>query len=300
MKQQFLKEIAGTIRLSVYDANRPVVPSSGTITLYNPGGGELLTATAVTIDGTTGEMTYALTTSHTATHDLNYKAVWAYVIAGETFYQTTLFDVVKSILAIPITDDDLYNEMDSLRDTNLQYQGTATAGAAGTITDTKARKEADNFFKGGVIETLAGTGSGQTRDVTGNVQSTGVVSVSPNWTTNPDTTTVYRIIKSFTSKIHTCFEEVETMLYNKGRRHSLVLESSQIKFPLLFLTLAMICLDLSNEEGDQWDRKRIVYHDKFIRMFDTMKLDYDADESGSVQGVGEEGESVNSLRISRT
>ena len=300
MKHQFLKGITGTIRLSVYDANRPLIPSSGTVTLYNPGGGVLQAATAVTVDATTGEMTYDLTTTHTASNDLNYKALWAYVVSGSTYYQTTLFDVVKSILAIPITDDDLYNEMDSLRETNLQYQGTASAGAAGTITDTAARKEADNFFKGGTIEILAGTGSGQTRDITGSIQSTSVISVSPDWTDNPDTTSVYRIIKSFTSKIQTCFEEVETMLYNKGRRHSLVLESSQIKFPLLFLTLSMICLDLSKEEGDQWDRKYNVYKDKAIRMFDTMKLDYDADESGSISGVGEEMESTSALRISRT
>lgn len=116
MKQQFLKNTADTIRMTVYTDNRPVVPTSATITLFNPDGSELQSVVAVTaIDSTTGELTYSLTATHTETNDLNYKALWAYVVNGTTYYQTQLFDVVLSILAIPITDDDLYDELDTLR-----------------------------------------------------------------------------------------------------------------------------------------------------------------------------------------
>lgn len=300
MKQQFLYEKTGTIRLSVYESNRPIIPSAATVTLYKPGGSELQAEASASVDATTGEMTYSITTTHTATNDLNYKAVWKYTVSGNNYYETQLFDVVKSILSIPITDSDIYTELESLRETNYQAQGTATAGAAGSLTDTANRKEDDNYWKGGKIETLAGTGLDQIRDITGFTQSTSVITISPNWTTTPDTTTTYRIIKSFSAKIQQCFEEIETLLYNKGRRHSLILEASQIKHPLLFLVISNICADLSNEDLDQWDKKHILYKDKFEKMFNTMKLDYDADESGNVQGVGEEQESAASLRIGRT
>jgi len=281
MKQQFLKAIADTIRITVYDKNRPIIPTSGKITLYTPSGGVLQAQANASVDATTGEMTYALTATHTATADLNYKAVWEYVVSSVTYYQTQLFDIVKSILAIPITDDDLYNELESLRKTNFQQSATATAGAAGSITDTK-RREADDFWKGGTIEILSGTGIGQKRDITGFTLSTGVFTVTPNWGTNPDNTSVYLVVKSFSNKIQAAFDKICTMLYDKGKRHQLILESSQITVPLTYLTIHILALDFMDEERDKWDRIATIYGEKFEKAFNTMKLDYDEDESGAI------------------
>ena len=299
MKQQFLKAKTGTLRLTAYGDNRPLVPAdSVTVTLYKPEGSALETDASASRDATTGEMTYSLTTTHTATNDLNYKVVWKYVVGGATYYETQLFDVVLSILSIPITDDDLYDELESLREAAIQGNGTATAGAAGTLTDTLNRKEIDDFWTGGVISIFSGTGVGQKRDVSDFVQSTSVISVSPNWTTNPDNTSIYNIIKSYTNKIRLSFEKVETMFYNKGRRHSLILESSQIKMPLLYLTIHFIALDLRKELDDKWDLLSIDYMKKFDQSFNTMKVSYDADESGFISDE-EEQRGIASLRISR-
>jgi len=299
MKQEFLKAKTGTIRLTVYDNNRAIIPTSAKITLYKTDGTTELQAQAdASVNSTTGEMTYSLTIIHTADHDLNYKALWEYVYNGSTYYETQLFDVVKSILSIPITDEDIYNELESLRKTNIQAQGTATAGATGSLTDTAKRKEDDNYWKGGIIEILAGTGIGQKRDVTGNTQSTGVITLTPNWATTPDTTSIYRIVKSFSNKIQQSFRKLETMFYDKGKRDSLILESSQIEIPLLYLTVHFICLDLMDEINDKWDMLARSYWDKFQNSFNNMKLEYDADESGGVD-EGEEGHNPSELRIGR-
>jgi hypothetical protein len=288
--------VSDTIRLTVYDNNRPVVPTTAKITLYNSGGAVLQAQADASVDATTGEMTYTLTTTHTAGTGLNYKAVWEYVIEAVTYYQTQLFDVVKSMLAIPITDDDLYNELDALRKANYQAGGTATAGAATTLTDTKRREE-DDFWVGGVLKIVSGTGIGQERDVTDFVQSTGVFTVA-TWTTNPDTTSIYVVIKSFTKKIQAAFDAICTMLYDKGKRHNLILESSQIEKPLVYLTIHMIALDLMDEEGDKWDRIVKIYQEKFEKSFNNMKLDYDEDESGTIDEA-EKQQSQTSLRIGR-
>ncbi len=299
MKQQFLEAKTGTIRLTVYDNNRPVVPTTAKITLYKPDGAVLQAqASATAIGSTTGEMTYALTAVHTADHDLNYKAVWEYVAETVTYYETQLFDVVLSILSIPITDDDIYAELESLRKVNAQAQGTATAGAAGSLTDTTKRKEADDYWKGGIIEILSGTGIGQKRDITGFTQSTGVIAVTPNWATNPDTTSVYRVVKPYSNKIQQSFKKLETMLYDKGKRDSLILESSQIEIPLLYLTIHFICLDLMDELNDKWDMLARSYWDKFQTAFNNMKLEYDEDESGEID-ESEEGHNPGELRIGR-
>lgn len=298
MKQQFLEDIADTIRLTVYQNNRPIVPTSATITLYKAGGDTLQASDTASVNSTTGEITYSLTSTHTADRDLNYKAVWAYVYNSTTYYETQLFDVVRSILSIPITDDDLFAELESLREANLVATGTATGGASGSLTDTTKRKEADNYWMGGTIEIISGTGVGQARPVTGFTQSTGVLTVSPNWATNPDTTSVYKVVKSYTEKIKQSFKVLETMLYNKGKRHQLIIESSQIAVPLTYLTLHKICMDLADNEGDKWDRLAIQYETKFKETFSDMRLEYDEDDSGTITDA-EEQASVGTFRIQR-
>lgn len=298
MKEQFLKDVADTIKITIYNQNIALVPTSGTVTLYNPYGTVIQTAVAVTVNSTTGEMSYSLTATHTATSGLNFKAVWAYVISGVTYYETQLFDVVKSKLSIPIIDDDLYNELGSLRKAAYQTSGTATAGAAGSLTDT-SRKEADSFWKGGKIKIIAGTGIGQERDITSFTQSTGVFEVSPNWGTNPSTDSDYIVIKSYNNVIMAAFEKLCTMLYNKGKRHNLILESSQISMPLIYLTIHMIAMDLMDEINDKWDRIQALYWEKFNQSFNTMALDYDEDDSGTIIGADEEQQNTSSLRVNR-
>jgi len=78
MKQQFLTSKTDTIRLTVYKDNRALIPDSATIELKKPDGTVLEADTAATIDATTGELTYSLTTTHTADRDLDYRATWSY------------------------------------------------------------------------------------------------------------------------------------------------------------------------------------------------------------------------------
>lgn len=298
MKQNFLKAVEDTIRITVYGNNRALIPTSATITLYSTTGGVLQGEAAATVDASTGEMTYTLTTAHTASTGLNFKAVWKYVYNGSTYYQTQLFDVVKSLLAIPITDDDLYDELESLRKLNVQEKGTATAGTSSTLTDTAKRKEDSDYWTGGTIEIVAGTGIGQRREISDFVQSTSTFTVSPVWATTPDSTSVYVCVRSFTKKIQVGFDTISTMLYDKGKRHNLILESSQIAKPLVYLVLHMIALDLADETDDKWDRLSKLYYDKFDKAFNNMKLDYDEDESGSIDEQ-EKQQSQTSFRIGR-
>lgn len=298
MKQQFLKGKTDTIRLSVYSNNVEVVPSSANITLKKPDGSTLQAQTAATV-GSDGEMTYALTTTHTADHNLNYIAEWEYVVGSTTYYETQLFDVVKSILSIPITDDDLFNELESLRNVARQEAGTATSATSSTLVDTAERSEDNDFWNGGSIEILSGTGAGQFREVTDFVQSTSTITVSPDWTTTPDSTSTYLIVRSFTKKIQQAFRLLETKLYNKGRRHELIIESSQIEFPLIYLTVHHICLDLMSEEGDKWSLLAVEYEKKFDDAYKQMRVEYDANESGTIT-ADEEHNATTTVRLSRS
>lgn len=71
--------------------------------------------------------------------------------------------------------------------------GTATAGAASTITLAAGASAVDDFYTGMTISIATGTGSGQAREIIGYVGSTKVATVSKAWTTTPDATSEYSI-----------------------------------------------------------------------------------------------------------
>ena len=70
--------------------------------------------------------------------------------------------------------------------------GTATAGAAGSITIETGLT--DNTVNGSQIWTTGGTGPNQVRQITNYTSTSGLATVSPNWTTNPASGTTYVIL----------------------------------------------------------------------------------------------------------
>ncbi len=72
--------------------------------------------------------------------------------------------------------------------------GTATAGAASTVTLEAGKTFLLNQWTNFQIRIISGTGAGQIRTIASNTAGASpVVTVSAAWTTNPDATSVYRI-----------------------------------------------------------------------------------------------------------
>ena len=106
------------------------------------------------------------------------------VAAGDT--NVTQAMILSSIISAS-------NEVDLIAHTtyhSIEDSGTASAGAATTLTDAGAGWTADEWINY-VVWIHAGTGSGQWRTITDN--TTEVLTVD-TWDTNPDNTSQYRII----------------------------------------------------------------------------------------------------------
>lgn len=71
--------------------------------------------------------------------------------------------------------------------------GIAQTSASGTLVLAAATSYADDLINGATAVIVAGTGVGQSRQIYDFVGSTDTASVSPNWVTTPDTTSVYEI-----------------------------------------------------------------------------------------------------------
>lgn len=77
-----------------------------------------------------------------------------------------------------------------------RVRGTATAGAATTITLESGHTFATNALANFTIRITSGTGSGQEKIITSNTNANPSVVTVPTWTTNPDSTSVYAIYPS--------------------------------------------------------------------------------------------------------
>jgi hypothetical protein len=81
---------------------------------------------------------------------------------------------------------------DEFTGTTIVLTGTAQAGGATTITLTASASSSNDRYKNFTISITGGTGSGQSKTITGYVGSTKVATVSA-WSVNPDNTSVYSI-----------------------------------------------------------------------------------------------------------
>ena len=76
--------------------------------------------------------------------------------------------------------------------------GTAQAGAANTITLDTGASAVDDFYNNMSVFITSGTGSGQLRTISDYVGSSKLATVSVNWTTNPDNTSVNEVMPAVT------------------------------------------------------------------------------------------------------
>ena len=133
--------------------------------------------------------------AHTAADAVQLCAFWSSV---------NVATVIKQLLGPLFADVDLANAL-------VSNSGTAQAGAASTITLAAAASAVDDYYKSLNVTTTGGTGSGQTRRITGYVGSTKVATVTPAWTTAPDATTVYTVSNSYLADASWAIEAVNNL-----------------------------------------------------------------------------------------
>lgn len=105
-ENEAVKSLAYPIEVKVYEAGTQLVPTSGTITVKNPGGTAQVEDVAVSIDAN-GTMAYSLTTTYTGTLWENAIIELSYVVSSVTYKAIFLFDVVLNRLKCNIIDTDL-------------------------------------------------------------------------------------------------------------------------------------------------------------------------------------------------
>lgn len=103
--------------------------------------------------------------------------------------------------------------------------GTATAGAATTLTDA-SKAWTVNAYANKVVKITGGTGSGQVRTIASNTAT--VLTVDTAWATNPDATSTYEIVED----LHYALYDDTRLLYVSGESSDQpVTNGNPINFP---------------------------------------------------------------------
>lgn len=101
---------------------------------------------------------------------------------------------------VVVSGDGTYTMVENA-DTNhdevcVANRGTAQAGGAATITLAAAASAVDDAYNGREVHIISGTGVGQYRTISDYVGATKVATVSVAWSTQPDNTSVYKVLSS--------------------------------------------------------------------------------------------------------
>lgn len=106
----------------------------------------------------------------------------------------TASEVADAVLDEAISGHTTEGTVGAVLGTFHLHAGTAQAGASASITlDATGSSTTENFYKYGVVVIRAGTGAGQSRQISA-YSAARVATVSPAWTTAPDNTSEYVVI----------------------------------------------------------------------------------------------------------
>ena len=282
MKQNFLVDTAETFKTYVWQDNQRVVPSSATLTVYQPGSDTILVnAQSMTVAGD-GLLSYSLTTTHNDVADENYKVVISYVLSGITYVATLFYDVVNSKLHMVITDEDLINELPQIKEQNYRVFGTADSGSTTTIVDANLTIHEDDFFTGGLATSLT---LGETREISDFVKSTGTVTTAAFGTAIA--TDKYILQRSYLREIIRAFEKIKELLRREGRIAHLILDPYDLREVHIQFAIAEICKSFIASDDSMWYTLWMDYKKTSYAMFKNLNLKYDDSNDGTISGSEE-------------
>ncbi len=191
------------------------------------------------------------TSTSTSTFTTADSYVWKYMMtlnaADAVKFLTTDYFPVKTLAA---DDGSLQWDVQAatVRGT-IEYAGITTPGSAyvshtanvvsattNTVTLTAGASAVNSTYNNYAIYIASGTGAGQIRTISGYVGATRIATLSANWTTNPDATSVYLVSPRVVSVGNgTLFSAYSTV--NAGAIASIVIINKGINYSQIALTI---------------------------------------------------------------
>jgi len=288
-KIEIQKSTSYTFEWGFYDSNIQQIPTSGTITIYKPGGStELVSSTAVAVE-TDGTIKYTISSANTATVDKNYKIALTYKIGDDTKRPFYLFDIVETPLQNTIRDEDLFRHCGELRDKT--FDSVIETSSTGTTTTffSDELSALNQDFKGGTCEIYLDDTTTHLAEITKYEKDNYRCTFRPAYTSAIGSSLKVVIRSSFQRYIDTAYNDI----VHRDIRGRVPIKAGYIDTTVtdnmtVYKTLEIICFDRSEENDDKWDRRakrfQKLYSDEMAKLSEA----YDYSEDGSIDSFEED------------
>jgi hypothetical protein len=290
MKREIAKGKSYTFTWRFYDKAVQLKPDSASVIIKNKSGTTII-ADNCSVSDTTGDITFILVDTYTATLDFNYKVELIYNVGGSPAYYFELFDVVNTPLVNITTDDDLFVFVKELRSQIIEkaYQTTEAGDTdqlrcLDLVQDTRS-------YKGGFLDISIPNSDGETFSnhsarIISYEQSSGTCIFTPEYTVDIPEGANFRIRSSFSLDIETAFNEfVIDDIRRKVGIAARYIDSNVCRLATTFKALQIICSSAVEIADDKWDlrAKRFMqeYKDKIGSISEPVDLDDDSNISSS-------------------
>lgn len=283
-------------------SNVPTLIESATARILDRNGSVLqasttmdLSGSAVNIASLTVDFSDDPSTSLTYARARNYRIE----MTIDNVIYNYFFDIVRYPFVNLVTDQDLIDENSMLADGIAEEEGDATDGSSTSIIDTN-RLESDDFWNGGkvTIFPIEDTGSIEERLITNFIKDTGTIVFDPAITT-PVTTEHYLLRKSYQSLITRAGNIVKDDIASAKEKAYLMIDSSQVNRLIIYKALEKYLIPIRKEKDDQYDIMIQEYREQYNKLFLSIPLIFDQDDSGSISDDEAKGSNFSVINLSR-
>jgi hypothetical protein len=190
------------------------------------------------------------------------------------------FDIYLFPFQNTVCDNDLFREDRELQRDSYNVSGTAESGSTTTLIDSN-RIENDGHFNGGLIEFYFDNKT-EIREVKSYVdaQKKFIFDEISNAIVDG---VGYSVRQSYQDLIDLAGERIQEKFQQLEKRAYLLMDHTQAKTAIIYMTLALYWLQKRKEEGDEYDLKYTHYDKSVDTFFIQTHWKYDKDADGQIE-----------------
>lgn len=281
MKLEIQKDQSYTFEWSFYDKNIKDVPVSGTITVYKPGGTELVASTAVAIE-TDGTIKYTLAASNTSQDDKNYKIELVYQVGDVVHRPFYLFDIVYTPLQNTVRDDDLFLHLPELRNNSESVVETTSAGSTTTFI-ARDLKATNLDYKGGWVDIYIDDTTVHSAEITAYDKDLAQCTFQPAYTASIGSGLRVQVRASYQRFIDDAYDRfVHRDIRNRVPIKAGYIDTTVTDNLTIFKALYLICFSKIEEETDKWAIRASQFEKDYKAEYVKLNEAYDYNEDGEI------------------
>lgn len=287
----------GTVQFDVYEDDQPLVASSATIDIGlvvdddTPGNADhYVDGASMTVgagpEGSNNRLTYTFASgSHPTDPEKDITVVLTVTTSdSRTVKHRTMLDLLFVVPQMTVREEDLFVRLPRLRDHRALgiEEGQASSGSTTTLVAAGLKQYPSGYYKGGEVEILDGANEGTWREITAHDGSTGTITVADAWPGAIQTSSRYRVRRSWEPLIVEAWVEIRRQTRRMGWGLYDVTDPQQLREPHMLLSIAYALEAMGSETEMAMSE---TYRKRYTTLLDDVEVNLSAPDTHQPSGA---------------